>query len=158
MRSKMLKKLLCSICIMGVLITMMASVSAFAAPNSIRGDVGSTRYGLVSLKAPQYVVSTTTNERLAISATAPQGTTITVYKLNSATGLYNKVYFNGAPVEAVVGPTRLFAGQVILNSGLNKFIIRGEAQDGSATVVRFDVTLLNKDFMSRIKSVIEFNF
>ncbi|MBR5507787.1 MAG: hypothetical protein IKV88_07065, partial [Clostridia bacterium] len=62
------------------------------------------------------------------------------------------------PVEAVVGPTMLFAGQVDLSPGVNKFIIRGEASDGSATIARFDVTMLSKGFMDRIKSIIEFNF
>ena len=52
----------------------------------------------------------------------------------------------------------LFAGQVDLAGGANKFIIRGEASDGTATVVHFDVSLLSKDFMERIKSIIELNF
>lgn len=134
------------------------SIAAFAAPETLPGDVTSTKAGLVSLKVPQQIVSTTTNETLAISATAPQGTTVTVYRFNTVTGEYNKVYLNEAPVEAVVGPTMLFAGQVELSHGMNKFIIRGESPDGNSTVVRFEVTLLNKGFMERIKSLIDFHF
>ena len=156
MKIKRFGKFICALMVACFIATF--SFSAFAAPNSLPGDVYSTKAGLVSLKVPQYVVSTTTNERLAISATAPSGTRVTVYRYDANTGVYNKAYSNGAAVESVVGSTMLFAGQVDLNLGLNKFIIRGEAADGTATVVRFDVTLLNKGFMERIKSLIDFHF
>lgn len=158
MKTKRAKKFICAFFVACLMVTMLLSTAAFAAPETLSGDVNSTKAGLVSLRVPQYVVSTTTNERLAIAATAPQGTTVTVYRYDAASGLYNKAYLNGVPVEAVVGSTMLFAGQVDLGAGANKFIIRGEAADGSASVVRFDVTLLSKDFMERIKSIIELNF
>lgn len=158
MKIKCFKKLICAFFVVCLTVSMLFSLSAFAAPETLPADTYSTRAGLVSLRVPQYVVSTTTNERLAIAATAPQGTTVTVYRYDAASGLYNKAYCGGAPVEAVVGSTMLFAGQVDLAGGGNKFIIRGEASDGTATVVHFDVSLLSKDFMERIKSIIELNF
>lgn len=158
MKIKRFKKLFCAFFVACLTVTMLFSATALAAPETLPADAYSTKAGLVSLKAPQYVVSTTTNERLAIAAIAPQGTTVTVYRYDAASGLYNKAYLNGAAVEAVVGPTMLFAGQVDLASGANKFIIRGEAPDGTATIVRFDVTLLSKGFMDRIKSIIEWGF
>ncbi|MBE7027951.1 MAG: hypothetical protein E7407_02810 [Ruminococcaceae bacterium] len=158
MKIKRFRKFICAVFVVCLMVSVLFSVTAFAAPETLPGDTYSTKPGLVFLRAPQYVVSTTTNERLAIAATAPQGTTVTVYRYDAASGLYNKAYLNDAPVEAVVGSTMLFAGQVDLVSGANKFIIRGEAVDGSATVVHFDVSLLSKDFMERIKSIIELNF
>ncbi|MBR2500105.1 MAG: hypothetical protein IKB60_03395 [Clostridia bacterium] len=158
MKVKRFCKLMCAFVVVCLIGTMLMSIAAFAAPETLPGDVTSTKAGLVSLKVPQQIVSTTTNETLAISATAPQGTTVTVYRFNTVTGEYNKVYLNEAPVEAVVGPTMLFAGQVELSHGMNKFIIRGESPDGNSTVVRFEVTLLNKGFMERIKSLIDFHF
>lgn len=158
MKMKRFGKLICAFFVACLTVSMLLSTIALAAPETLPADTYSTRAGLVSLRVPQYVVSTTTNERLAIAATAPQGTTVTVYRYDAASGLYHKAYLNGAPVEAVVGPTMLFAGQVDLVGGANKFIIRGEAFDGSATVMHFDVSLLSKDFMDRIKSIIDFNF
>ena len=158
MRMKRFKKIVCAFSVVCLMVLMLFSTVAFAAPETLPADTYSTQAGLVSLKAPQFVVSTTTNERLAIAATAPEGTTVTVYRYDAASGLYNKAYLNEAPVEAVVGSTMLFAGQVDLAFGVNKFLIRGEAIDGTATVVRFDVTLLNKGFMDRIKSIFELGF
>lgn len=158
MKIKRLKKMLCVFFVVCLMVSVLFATSALAAPETLPADTYSTRPGLVFLRAPQYAVSTTTNERLAIAASAPEGTTVTIYRYDTASGLYNKVYLNDAPVEAVVGSTMLFAGQVDLVSGANKFIIRGEAADGAATVVHFDVSLLSKDFMERIKSIIELNF
>jgi len=140
------------------LLMSMLSISAFAAPETLSGDAYSTKIGLITLKVPEKSVVTTTNERLTVAATAPEGTTVTVYRYDATSGIYRKAYLSDSPVESVVGPTMLFARQVDLSYGVNKFIIRGEAPDGSATIVRFDVTLLSKGFMERIKSIIEFNF
>lgn len=158
MKIKRFSKILCAFFVVCLTASMLFSTMAFAAPETLPQDTYSTRAGLVSLKAPQYVVSTTTNERLAIAATAPQGTTVTVYRYDYATGLYSKVYLNGVPVEAKVGSTMLFAGQVDLKQGTNKFMLRAEAHDGAVTVVRFDVTLLGKGFLDKIKSILELTF
>ena len=158
MKIKRFSKVLCAFLVVCLSVSMIFSTLAFAAPETLAQDTYSTKAGLVSLKAPQYVVSTTTNERLAIAATAPGGTTVTVYRYDAASGLFHKAYLNGAPVEAVVGSTMLFAGQVDLKQGLNKFMLRAEAKDGSVTIVRFEVTLLGKGFLDKIKSILELTF
>lgn len=158
MRLKRLYKTAAVTLAVTLVMSLFFATAALAAPESLGGGVALTRGGLVTLKVPQYVVSTTTNKRLAISAVAPQGTAITVYRYNAATGTYDKAYLNGAPVEAVVGPTTLFAGQVDLNSGVNKFLIRGATSSDAFTVIRFDVTLLSEGFMDRIRSVIDISF
>ncbi len=147
-------------CVMLFLFVMMLSMSIFvyASPDVLPSEVVSTAEGLVTLKAPEQLTSSTTNKKLPISATAPQGALVTVYRYNYSTGCYHKVVTGDIPLEAVVGATTLFAGQVDLTSGLNKFVIRGAWDDNTYTVVNFDVNVLNEGFMDRIKGVINVIF
>jgi len=137
---------------------LMAAIGVHAAPEELPAEVESTAVGIVTLKAPDQLSVSTTNKKLPISATAPQGATVTVYRYNYATGTYQRIWVGDAPLEAVIGSTMLFAGQVDLNSGMNKFLIRGGWDDNTYTVVKFDVNLLNEGFMDRIKGIINVIF
>ncbi len=156
MRMKQIAKFV--ICATILTVMMSLSLTAFASPDILPGDVTSTAPGLMLLKAPEQLSSSTTNKKLPISATAPQGTTITVYRYNYSTGFYHKVYNDDVPLESVVGSTTLFAGQVDLAQGMNKFLIRGAWDDNTYTVVNFDVNVLNEGFMDRIKGVLNVIF
>ena len=130
----------------------------YAAPDVLPGSVESTATGIVTLKAPEQLFTSTTSRKLPISATAPQGALVSVYRYNYATGYYHKITSGNVPLESVVGSTMLFAGQVDLTSGMNKFLIRGAWDDSVYTVVKFDVNVLNEGFMDRIKGVINVIF
>lgn len=139
-----------------ILLVLMLGMQAavYAAPDVLPADVTSTAEGLVTLKAPEQLLSSTNNKKLPISATAPQGVQVTVYRYSHATGSYHKITDGDVPLEATVGSTMLFAGQTELFSGTNQFLIRGGWDDSAYTVVKFDVNLLNEGFMDRIKGVI----
>ncbi len=137
---------------------MSLTLSVYASPEILPGDVESTAASIVTLKAPEQLTSSTTSRKLPISATAPQGALVTVYRYNFVTGNYHKIVTDEVPLEAVVGSTTLFAGQVDLASGMNKFLIRGAWDDSVYTVVKFDVDALNEGFMDRIKGVINVIF
>lgn len=139
-----------------VLMSLCFSVSA--SPDVLPGTVTSTAEGYVTLLAPEQLVTSTTNKSLPISASAPQGTTVTVYRYNYSTGYYQKIVTGDVPLESYVGATSLFAGRVDLNAGLNKFMVRGAWDDNTYTVVKFEVNVLNEGFMDRIKSVINVIF
>ena len=143
-----------------LLLTFLLSLSltVFASPDLLPGDITSTAPGIVVLKAPEQLMSSTTNRKLPISATAPQGTLVSVYRYNYSTGFYQKIYHDDMPLEAVVGSTTLFAGQVDLTSGMNKFLIRGAIDDNTYSVVSFEVNALNEGFMDRIKGVLNVIF
>lgn len=147
----MMKKL-CTAFFMTLLLMAACAVCAFAAPDTLSADAGSSVDWLVAVKSPELAVSATNKQVLPISATAGEGVRVTVYKYNPDTGLYHKVWVNGAPLEAVVGPTRLFAGQVELYSANNKFIVRAESNDGNYQCVRFEVNLLDSGIMDRIRA------
>ncbi len=137
---------------------MSLSLTVFASPDLLPGDITSTAPGIVVLKAPEQLMSSTTNRKLPISATAPQGTLVTVYRYNYSTGFYQKIYNDDMPLEAVVGATTLFAGQVDLTSGMNKFLIRGATDENTYSVITFEVNALNEGFMDRIKGVLNVIF
>ena len=139
-------------------VMLLAAISVSATPEVLPAEIESTAEGLVTLKAPEWLSTSTTNRKLPISATAPEGATVTVYRYSYATGEYQKIWIGEAPLESVVGSTMLFAGQVDLNSGMNKFLIRGGWDDNTFTVVKFEVNVLNEGFMDRIKSIVNVIF
>ncbi len=155
-RKQSVYKLIKSAVAFVLLLCMVAmSVPAFAAaPDVLSAEVSSTAEGLVTLKAPEQLITSTNNKKLPISATAPQGALVSVYRYNYSTGAYHKITNGEVPLEAVVGSTMLFAGQVDLNSGANKFLIRGAMDDSTYTVVKFEVNVLSEGFMDRIKGII----
>lgn len=132
---------------------MLLGVSAFAAPETLPVDVESTASELITLKAPDTENLSTTNKLLPVSAVAPQGAHVAVYKYSAATDTYNKLYSGENALEATVGATMLFASQVELTQGSNKFLIRSAADEYTYQVVKFEVKLLNEGFMDKIKSI-----
>lgn len=146
-----------SVVLLVVLMLSMA-VTVQAAPDILPANVESTVAGLVTLKSPDQLSSSTTSKKLPISAISPQGTTVTVYRFNAVTGNYHKVWVGDTPLESVVGSTLLYAGQADLYVGKNKFLIRSGWDDYTYTVVKFDVNVLNDGFMDRIKGVINVIF
>ena len=154
-----LKKLLKTLSVVLLLVMLLSTVvTVQAAPEILPETVESTAEGLVTLKAPEQLASSTTNKKLPISATAPQGSTVTVYRYNTTTGQYHKIWNGEAAMESVIGSTMLFAGQVDLDAGKNKFLIRGGWNEEIYTVTKFEVTVLNEGFMDRIKGVISVIF
>lgn len=139
-----------------LLLTLMLSLATcvYAAPDVLPYEVESTAAGLVTLKAPEQLITSTNNKKLPISATVPEGAQVTVYRYDYVTGCYHKIVVEDVPMETIVGATMLYAGQVDLTTGNNKFLIRGGWDDSVYTVVKFDVNLLNEGFMDRIKGVI----
>ena len=151
-----MKKYIMKICVVLLLtvLTMGMSLSVYAAPDVLPMEVESTVADLVMLKAPEQLITSTNNKKLPISATVPEGAQVTVYRFDSVTGCYHKIVVDEVPMETTVGATMLYAGQVDLTTGVNKFLIRGGWDDSVYTVVKFEVNLLNVSFMDRIKGVI----
>ncbi len=153
MKRKALQKSLCGFFVL-VFLFSLGIVSAFASPESLPSDIVSTKDGLITVRAPETTSSSTTNNKLTISAVASPGTIVTVYRYDGNTGQYQKIWVDGSPLEASVGSSWLFATQVDLQPGLNQFLIRGAWDEYTYSVARFDVNLLKEGFMDRVKGVI----
>jgi len=61
-----------------VIMLMSVTMSVLAAPDVLPATVESTAENLVTLKAPEQLISSTNNRKLPISATAPQGVFLTI--------------------------------------------------------------------------------
>lgn len=154
---KPLLKSLCSFSVI-VIFLLIGTFSAFASPDTLPGDITSTIEGLITIRNPEAVSSSTTNSKLALSAVASPGTVVTVYRYDANTNTYNKILVDDAPLEATIGASWLFATQVDLSAGQNHFLIRGAWDDETYSVSRFDVSLLNEGFMDRVKGIISVIF
>ena len=143
---------------MALVILLSLSLSVYASPDVLPANVASTAEGYLTLLSPEQLTTSTTSKNLPVSALAPIGTEVTVYRYNYSTGNYHKIVTNNVPLEAIVGATSLFAGRVELTPGMNQFLIRGARDENTYTVVHFDVNVLNEGFMDRIKGVINVIF
>ena len=132
---------------------LFSSVGVLAAPANLAAGISSTNNSLLTLKAPDSQNVSTTNKLLPVSAVAPVGSVVAVYKYNAGTGEYNKVYMGEKPVEATVGATMLFASQVELTLGTNKFLVYCEAGEQNYQITEFEVKLLNQSFIDKLKSI-----
>lgn len=139
--------------IIAILLMIMPFATVSASVESLPQNIESTSYDLLTLKAPVGENLTTTNKVLPVSAVAPEGAVVTVYKYNPATDAYHKIYVNDAPVEVAVGATMLFATQLELSQGTNKFLLLSAKDEATYQVVKFEVKLLNEGFMDKIKSI-----
>lgn len=153
---KSMKILACTI--VSLMLFCFGALSAFASPEVLTKDAVSTHDGLVTVCAPESAYSSTTNRKLAISAVASPGTVVTVYRYDPNTLCYHKMWVNGEALEASVGSSWLFATQVDLQPGENRFLVRGAWDENTYSIARFDVNLLNEGFMDRVKGVISVIF
>ncbi len=137
---------------------LLSCLTVFASPDSLPADVVSTKEGLITLCTPENSITSTTSDKIALSAIASPGTIVTVYRYDYNTASYQKVFADDAPIEASVGASWLFATQLNLQQGMNQFIIRGAWDDHTYSVTKFDVNLLNLSFMDRVKGIISVFF
>lgn len=137
---------------------LLSTMTVFASPDTLPADVASTKEGLITICTPENSTTSTTSDKIALSALASPGTVVTVYRYDSNTATYQKVWLDDAPLEASVGASWLFATQLNLQHGLNQFLIRGAWDDSTYSVARFDVSLLDLSFMDRIKGIISVFF
>lgn len=152
MKMKKLNRFI-SILLITVIVSLFGSFSAFAAPESLSNDIVSNVESLFTLKTPDTENLSTTNKVLPVSCVAPEGAVITLYKYSAITDSYNKLYAGETPFETTVGATMLYATQLELTMGSNKFMVYCTMGDENYQVQKFEVKLLNESFMEKIKSI-----
>lgn len=140
------------------LIALTLAVMAIAAPfaaSAASETVTSTYAGscnwLVTVKNPEAVSSVTSSKTFVLSAVALEGTVITLYSLNPDTGLYEKLYIDGAPLETAVGASGLYAQQITLKEGANSLMVYATNGVNDQTV-KLEINLISEGIINKIKS------
>lgn len=140
------------------LIALTLAVMAIAAPfaaSAASETVTSTYTGscnwLVTVKNPESVSSVTSSKTFVLSAVALEGTVITLYSLNPDTGLYEKLYIDGAPLETAVGASGLYAQQITLKEGANSLMVYATNGVNDQTV-KLEINLISEGIINKIKS------
>lgn len=139
--------------------------SVFAAPDTVGMGETSTTYDLISVTKPAYQQDSTFDGTYVIEGFGKEGTTVTLYWLDSAAGVYRKVYDHGQgydeagnPItlynEAVftVGASGQFKKSAELYSGQNIFLLYAEYGD-ARQLVQLDITKYNYNIVDIIKSL-----
>ena len=145
----MLKKLTV---IMLALIILAMPVISFASPEIIGTNATTSADYLMEIKNPASASSATSTQTYLVSAVALENTVITLYSYSADTGMYHKMYTNGAPVESVVGASGLFAKQITLGKGSNKLLVHATRADNEYKNSFLEITLLGEGFLSKIKT------
>lgn len=141
---------LCVVCALPVL--------GFASPETLPASYGGNCSWLLDVKNPEGPATSTSNSVCVISAVGVEGTTVTLYSYNAATSLYEKIYADGVPLEAVIGASGLYAQQITLHDGMNKIMVTG-TNGANEEVIRLDINVLGAGFLDKIKSfTVNFGF
>lgn len=137
-------------------VSMATPQTSVAYTTSSDGSLPATYSGnvddIISLKNPQYLISSSTSKSYVISAVAKTDSVISVYSLNTETGKYDKVYTDdGVLMQSTVGASGLYAQSVNLNNGKNSFMIVA-SKDSNTEVIKFEITL-NQSIIAKILNI-----
>ena len=107
--------------------------------------------GIISVKNPESLVSTTSTKSYVVSAIAQPGSTVTLYSYNTETDKYEKMIADGgSEMLTEVGASGLYAQSVNLNSGKNTILVVATNVDGTE-VIKLEITLI-QGFVNKIKN------
>ena len=88
-----------------------------------------------------HIYDTTTDSTYTISATAKEGTQITVYKKNPLDGKYRQIYFEEGKLNTTkVGASGLYSVSLNLSDGANNFLLYAEGEVLEVQIVKVDIT------------------
>ncbi len=136
-----------AVCLFVVPLTSFASADSLA-----KTYTGNADY-LIDIKNPEATATSTTNKACVISAVAVPGTTVTLYKFDTESDKYIKLFSeDGKPLEAVVGASGLYAQSLELKTGTNS--IMAVAANGNATeVIKLEITLVKNNVADIIRNI-----
>ena len=107
--------------------------------------------GLITIKNPETLVSSTTTRSYVVSAVAMPNTIVTLYAYNAQTDKYEKMFSeSGEAMTTTVGASGLYAQSVNLNTGKNNIMVVASGTSG-VEVIKMEITL-NLGFVDKLKS------
>jgi hypothetical protein len=133
-------------------LTVLFSVSCFAAPDTVSPNDYGTVSNLIVIKKPENNVSSTTKQNYTLSAVAVAGTEVALYSYNASTGSFQiKRDGSGNAMQTYVGATGLYIQTIDLSKNTNYLLVRAQSWDGNYQIVRLNITLLDQGLLNNIK-------
>ncbi len=137
-----------------VLVISLVPLTSFASQEVLEPDYAGNTDSLIEIKNPESAVSSTTSTSFVISAVAANGTTVTLYTLDSTTGKYVKMYSaEGVALESVVGAAGLYAQNLELTYGTNNIMVVATGADGAVETAKLEITLVKINLIDAIKNI-----
>ncbi len=127
-------------------------MAAFASPEALGADYAGNTTELIDIKNPEAAVTTTASKACVISAVAASGTTVTLYKLDTATNTYVKMYSADGALESVVGAAGLYAQNLELTYGTNNILVVAKSGD-SVETIKLEITLIKNNLIDTIRNL-----
>ena len=158
-----MKKILLTFAILAVFLS--THIGVFASPETLPVDATGNSTGLVVVTKPKNQKESTFEESYTISGYGKGGTTVTLYRYNAETNVYEKFYTESrvgdasddAQVvrrasETTIGTSGLFMNTIVLNQGDNTVIVRAENGD-MVQLMKLDIKKYNYTIIDLIKSL-----
>lgn len=136
------------IILLTMVLMMVLSLSAFAAPGSLPVGVTGTTSGILTVTNPAAANISSFDKVHNISGYAADGVELSVYILSG--GVYNLLYRNGYPVVCTVGASGMFVQPIPLSHGRNDILIRAEL-NGQVQYATRTITILSSNFLNLLK-------
>lgn len=136
-----------------VFIISILPICSMASAEELASDFVGNTDTLIEIKNPVEEVTSTSGKACVISAVAANGTTVTLYRFDSAKGTYVKMYADdGKALESVVGAAGLYAQNIDLTYGSNNILVVAASGDNTETV-RLQITLIKSNLIDTIKNI-----
>jgi hypothetical protein len=136
-----MKKTVISLLLAAVIMACGVIGASAAAPVEFASDCSGKSSDVIYVKRPEKLYDTTTDSTYTISATAKEGTQITVYKKNPLDGKYRQIYFEEGKLNTTkVGASGLYSVSLNLSDGANNFLLYAEGEVLEVQIVKVDIT------------------
>ena len=136
------------ICAFALVLVILVSAVAFAAPDSLPLGVKGNTSGLLNVTNPASAVISSYNKQHNISGYAARGANVAVYIASG--GRYVLMKRNGYPVSCYVGASGMFVQPVTLSQGRSDLLVRAEL-NGQVQCIKRTVTVLSINFLNLLK-------
>ena len=147
----MKKKVLSLICLT-LIIGIISSTCAFAAPMVIAPDETGNSNSLISIKNPAALTATTTDRTYTVTTSGRPGVDVTIYRRSNYDGYFYRVFQGGYTLSGTIGASCVYVVSVELIEGGNKLLVYAENAD-ERQIIKIDITRLSQSQINQITSL-----
>ena len=149
-----MKKAVISLLLAALMMAGSIAGASAAAPAEFASDCSSESNNVIYIKKPEKLYDTTTDSTYTVSASAKEGTQITVYKKSALNGKYRQIYFEEGKVNTkVIGASGLYSVSLPLTEGANNFLLYAEGKVLEVQIVKVDITKSEQKLADKINQI-----